>query len=96
MHSTLTHSGVKPEHTGTVIAVTRAHHQVCVRKAGCLRCDEVQSAEDPGRVVLHEAYGAAVAAAFETGHHLSWCEKLASWVAKSRLDVRCDGLCPLS
>jgi len=98
MHITLIHAHVKPEHVDAFIAATRANHQASVREAGRLRFDVLQSAEDPGRFVLYEAYSSAAAAAAhrETGSYLSWREQVACWMAEPRLGIRYNGLFTLS
>jgi autoinducer 2-degrading protein len=98
MQVTLVHVHVKPEHIETFLAATRANHEASVREPGCLRFDVLQSADDPARFVLYEAYRSAADAAAhkETGHYLNWRDRVAPWMAEPRRGVRYNGLLPAS
>ncbi len=96
MHVTLVHIKVKPEHVEAFVATTRANHQASVRETGNLRFDVLQSAEDPTRFVLYEAYvdEAAARAHKETSHYTRWRDAVANWMAEPRQGVRYEGLFP--
>lgn len=96
MHVTLVHVHVKPEHIANFIAATRANHEASVREFGNQRFDVLQSAEDPARFVLYEAYTSAehAAAHKQTEHYARWCDVVASWMASPRRGVPYRGLLP--
>lgn len=98
MHVTLVQVHVKPEHIEDFIVVTRANHESSVREAGNLRFDVLQSAEDPTRFVLYEAYrsGDDAARHKETSHYMTWRDAVAPWMAEPRQGRRYAGLCPAS
>lgn len=98
MHVTLVQVHVKAEQISAFIAATRANHEASLRETGCLRFDVLQSADDPARFVLYEAYRSAADAAAhkETGHYLRWREQVAPWMAVPRQGLRYTGLFPAS
>jgi len=98
MHVTLVQVHVKPEHIDEFITMTRANHLASVRESGCVRFDVLQSADDPTRFVLYEAYRSAADAAAhkETEHYLSWRQQVADWMAEPRQGLRYNGLFPES
>lgn len=98
MHVTLVHVQVKPEHVADFIAATRANHEASVREPGNRRFDVLQSAEDPARFVLVEAYASAddAAAHKQTAHYLAWRDAVAGWMAAPRLGVSYRALFPES
>ncbi len=93
---TLVHVHVKPEHVDDFIEATRRNHEGSVQEPGNLRFDVLQSAEDPTRFVLYEAWRdeAAMAAHKETAHYLAWRETVADWMAEPRQGVPYRGLFP--
>jgi (4S)-4-hydroxy-5-phosphonooxypentane-2,3-dione isomerase len=97
MFVTLVHVHVKPEHVADFIDSIRANHEASVREPDNLRFDVLQSAEDPTRFVLVEAYrdedGAR--AHKETPHYLAWRDLAADWMAEPRVGARYNGLFPL-
>ena len=97
MFVTLVHVHVKPEHVADFIDSIRANHEASVREPDNLRFDVLQSAEDPTRFVLVEAYRdeAGAKAHKETPHYLAWRDLAADWMAEPRVGVRYDGLFPL-
>jgi autoinducer 2-degrading protein len=96
MHVTLVHVHVKPEHVEDFIQATRLNHEASIQEAGNRRFDILQSAEDPARFVLYEAYagGEDAAAHKQTQHYLAWRETVASWMAEPRQGIAYDGLFP--
>jgi len=96
MFVTLVHVQVKPQHVADFIAATRANHLQSVQEPGNRRFDVLQSADDPTRFVLYEAYAseADAAAHKQTAHYAQWRDTVADWMAAPRQGVRYDGLLP--
>jgi autoinducer 2-degrading protein len=96
MHTTLVHVHVKPEHVQDFIAATRANHEASVKEPGNRRFDVLQSADDPTRFVLYEAYRSAADAAAhkQTAHYLRWRDAVAPWMAQPRRGDGYTGLFP--
>ncbi len=96
MYVTLVHVHVKPEHVAEFIEATHRNHQHSVREPGNLRFDVLQSPEDPAHFILYEAYATEADAARhkETEHYLAWRNRVADWMASSRVGVRFHGLYP--
>ncbi len=96
MHVTLVHVHVKPEHLAEFIAATRANHEASIREPGNVRFDVLQSADDPTRFVLYEAYLDEEAAASHktTEHYLEWRARVEPWMAEPRRGDRYIGLFP--
>ncbi len=96
MYVTLVHVVVKAGHVEEFIAATRENHEGSVREPGNLRFDILQSADDPKRFVLYEAYASAehAAAHKETGHYAKWKDAVAGWMAEPRQGVKYDALFP--
>lgn len=72
------------------------NHEASVQESGNVRFDVLQSADEPSRFVLYEAYASAADAAAhkETAHYLAWREKVADWMAEPRQGVPYNGLFP--
>ncbi|MBU3736394.1 MAG: antibiotic biosynthesis monooxygenase [Methylobacterium sp.] len=98
MHVMLVHVQVKPEHVAAFIRATRANHEQSIKEPGNLRFDVLQSAEDPARFVLYEAYVTEADAARHkaTAHYLAWRDAVAPWMAAPRQGVRYHGLLPVA
>jgi autoinducer 2-degrading protein len=96
MHVTLVHVSVKPERVAAFIAATRVNHEASVREPGNRRFDVLQSAEDPTRFVLYEAYASATEAAAhkQTAHYAAWRDAVADMMAQPRQGVPLRGLFP--
>jgi autoinducer 2-degrading protein len=64
----------------------RLNHQASIQEAGNRRFDVLQSADDPTRFVLYEAYQseADAKAHKETGHYRQWRDTVADWMAEPR------------
>lgn len=97
MHVTLVHVQVKPEYVADFIEATRRNHEASIREAGNRRFDVLQSAEDPARFVLYEAYASAedAVAHKQTAHYLAWRDAVAGWMAAPRQGVSYRGLFPV-
>jgi len=96
MQVTMVHIQVKPEHVEDFIAASRMNHDASTREPGNRRFDVLQSAEDPCRFVLYEAYATTedAAAHKNTPHYLRWRDAVAPWMAASRVGVPYLGLFP--
>ncbi len=77
---------VKPEHVEDFIAATIANHEGSVAEPGNLRFDVLQSAAEPGRFLLYEAYESPQAAAAhkETAHYRIWRDTVEDCMARPR------------
>jgi autoinducer 2-degrading protein len=77
---------VKPAHIEDFIAATRANHAGSRTEPGNFRFDVLQSAEDPGRFLLYEAFASPEAqeAHRKTPHYLAWRAQVEPWMAKPR------------
>jgi len=96
MQVTLVQVHVKPEHVDDFIEATRLNHEDSIQEAGNVRFDILQSADDPTRFVLYEAYRSAADASChkETAHYLKWRETVAGWMAEPRQGIPYQGLFP--
>lgn len=96
MHVTLVHVRVKPEHVNDFIAASGANHEASIQESGNRRFDILQSADDPARFILYEAYASAADAAAhkETVHYLNWRETVANWMAEPRQGISYLSLFP--
>lgn len=96
MHVTLVQVHVKTGHVDDFIAATEVNHRASIQEPGNLRFDVLQSAEDPARFVLYEAYAdeAAAKAHKETRHYQLWRDTVADWMAEPREGLRYEALFP--
>lgn len=96
MHVTLVHVHVIAEHVNDFIIATRANHQASVQEPGNRRFDVLQSADDPTRFVLYEAYASEqdAQAHKQTPHYLQWRDTVAQWMASPRSGMPYQGLYP--
>jgi autoinducer 2-degrading protein len=96
MQVTIVHVSVKPEHIDDFIEASRQNHESSVVEPGNRRFDVLQSADDPTRFVLYEAYENAAEAAKhkETAHYMKWRETVADWMTQPRQGVAYNGLFP--
>ena len=96
MHVTLVHIAVKPEHVERFMAATRRNHEASVQEPGNRRFDVLQSATDPARFVLYEAYTSAQAAAAhkQSAHYAAWRDTVAEMMAEPRQGIPFVGLLP--
>jgi len=56
MHTTIVHIHVKKMYIEAFIEACRLNHEASVQESGNRRFDVLQSADDPCRFVLYEAY----------------------------------------
>lgn len=96
MQVTIVHVHVKPDHIDDFINATQCNHEASVQEPGNVRFDVLQSADDPARFVLYEAYVSAEQAAAhkQTDHYLTWRDKVADWMAEPRQGSQFNGLFP--
>ena len=96
MQVTIVHITVKPDYIDDFIEASRQNHELSVSEPGNRRFDVLQSADDPTRFVLYEAYENAAEAAKhkETDHYKQWRETVAEWMAQPRQGVAYNGLFP--
>ena len=96
MQVTIVHVSVKPDHVDDFIEACRLNHEASVTEPGNRRFDVLQSADDPTRFVLYEAYENIAEAARhkETAHYKQWRETVADWMAQPREGVPYKGLFP--
>jgi len=96
MQVTLVHVHVKPERVAEFIEATRKNHEASIREPGNRRFDVLQSADDPARFVLYEAYVSAedAAAHKQTPHYLQWRDTVAEWMAEPRQGIAYSGVFP--
>lgn len=96
MQVTMVHVHVKVAHLDEFIEATRLNHAASVQEAANCRFDILQSADDPTRFVLYEAYQTADAATAhkQTPHYLTWRDTVADWMAEPRQGVSYNGLFP--
>ncbi len=80
------HVQVKPGHEADFIAATLKNHKGTRTEPGNRRFDVLQSAEDPARFLLYEAFESpeAVEAHRKTPHYLAWRAAVEPWMAKPR------------
>ncbi|MFH0953639.1 MAG: antibiotic biosynthesis monooxygenase [Verrucomicrobiota bacterium] len=96
MYVTLVHVLVKKDRLQDFIEITRKNHEGSVREPGNKRFDILQSAEDPCRFVLYEAYSNQqdAAAHKSTPHYQAWKETVADWMVEPRKGVVYKSLFP--
>jgi quinol monooxygenase YgiN len=96
MYVVCVHVHVLPEHRAAFAAACRENARNTILEPGCLRFDVLQSADDPNRFVLYEAYRdeAAANAHKSTPHYAAWRDAVAPWMAESRQGVKYVGLFP--
>ena len=96
MQVTIVYVTVKSEHIDDFIEASRHNHEASVLEPGNRRFDVLQSAQDPARFVLYEAYESAADAALhkETDHYKTWRETVADWMAEPRHGEPFNGLFP--
>ncbi len=93
---TLVHVRVRAEHIQDFIEATRRNHEASIREPGCRRFDVLQSAEDPARFILYEAYASETDAAAhkQTPHYAAWRDAVGPWMAEPRRGDRYTALAP--
>ena len=96
MHVTLVYVRVKPERIEDFVRATRPNHLGSVAEPGSARFDVLQSAEDPTRFLLYEAYATEedAAAHKRTEHYLAWRDRVAAWMDEPRRGVAYRAIFP--
>jgi len=96
MYVTIVDVWVKPESVAAFIEASEKNHLASVQEPENLRFDVLQSAQDPCKFVLYEAYQseAGAAAHKETAHYLAWRETVADMMAQPRQGHVHQGLNP--
>ena len=96
MHVTLVYVHVLQDYIEDFIRASEANHNDSIQEPGNLRLDILQSADDPTRFVLYEAYRSAADANAhkQTAHYLTWRETVADWMAEPRQGIPYNGLLP--
>lgn len=96
MHVTIVQIQVRHEHVWDFIEASRLNHEDSIGEPGNRRFDVLQSAEDPTKFVLYEAYVSATAAAAHknTAHYLKWRDTVAPWMEAPRVGISYKGLFP--
>lgn len=93
---TMVQVSVKPMAIAAFVEACRLNHEQSVREPGNCRFDVLQSADDPTRFVLYEAYTSAEAAAEhkKTPHYVCWRDTVADMMAEPRRGIPYRGLYP--
>lgn len=94
MHVVFVHCHVKPGYVDAFRAACIDNASNSVLEPGVARFDVVQSAEDPARFVLIEAYRDANAPAAHkaTAHYARWRDAVADMMAEPRSAVRYESV----
>jgi quinol monooxygenase YgiN len=94
MQVVFVHCHVKPEHVDAFKAACVDNASNSVQEPGVARFDVVQSADDPTRFVLVEAYRSADAPAAHkaTAHYARWRDTVADMMAEPRNAVRYESV----
>ena len=96
MYVTIVYVSVKPENIAAFKEACQLNHENSIHEPGNLRFDILQSADEPAKFVLYEAYKTKqdAAAHKETAHYQSWRETVAGWMAEPRQGITYSGLHP--
>jgi (4S)-4-hydroxy-5-phosphonooxypentane-2,3-dione isomerase len=96
MHTTIVYVHVNPDCIDAFVQACKANHESSVKEAGNRRFDVLQSADDPTRFILYEAYATAedAAAHKQTAHYQAWRAAVAEMMAEARQGVGYKGLFP--
>jgi autoinducer 2-degrading protein len=94
MYVTLVHVNVTPERLAEFIEASRLNHEGSITEPGNIRFDFLQSADDPARFVIFEAFvdEASAKAHKDTPHYAVWRDTVADWMVEPRRGVRYAGL----
>ncbi len=94
MYVTAVHVSVKPDRVEDFIAASRENCRHSSLENGNRRFDLLQSADDPTRFLLYEAYDSAGSAAAhkETAHYRAWRDAVADMMAAPRQGIVYQGL----
>lgn len=96
MYVTIIHISVKQENIAAFQKACRLNHESSIQEPGNLRFDVLQSADEPAKFILYEAYKTQqdAAAHKETTHYQIWRETVADWMSKPRQGITYCGLYP--
>lgn len=96
MYVTIVHISVKQENITAFKDACRLNHENSIQEPGNLRFDVLQSADEPAKFVLYEAYKTQQDAAVhkKTIHYQTWRETVAGWMAEPRQGLTYCGLYP--
>lgn len=96
MYVTLVQVHVKPDKVKDFIEASVENARESIKEPGNVRFDVLQSAEDPTRFVLYEAYVTRkdAAAHKDTPHYQKWKAIVAEWMAEPRVGIPYKGLFP--
>jgi len=96
MQTTIVHVHVKPDCIESFIEACRINHEASIEEPGNCRFDVLQSADEPTRFVLYEAYTSTedATAHKQTAHYLAWRETVADMMAEPRQGIPYNGLYP--
>ncbi|MCK5707475.1 MAG: antibiotic biosynthesis monooxygenase [Candidatus Aureabacteria bacterium] len=88
---------VKEESIQSFIDATIKNHEGSIKEEGNIRFDFLQSCDDPTRFLLYEVYRSVedVNEHKKTAHYLKWREEVDSIMAKTRVGVAHNVICPL-
>ncbi|HNV72889.1 MAG TPA: antibiotic biosynthesis monooxygenase [Candidatus Ozemobacteraceae bacterium] len=97
MYVTLVKVVVRSLMVAEFIEACRVNHEHSIHEPGNCRFDILQSADDPTKFVLYEAYESEEAAMAhkKTSHYLQWRERVADMMAEPRRGDVYVGLYPL-
>jgi len=96
MYVTLVQVHVKPDKVTDFIEASIENARESIKEPGNIRFDVLQSAEDPTKFVLYEAYATRedAAAHKDTPHYQKWKAAVADWMAEPRVGIPYEGLFP--
>lgn len=96
MYVTLVQVHVKPDKVKDFIEASIENARESIKEPGNIRFDVLQSAEDPTKFVLYEAYATRedAAAHKDTPHYQKWKAAVADWMAEPRVGIPYEGLFP--
>lgn len=96
MYVTLVQVHVKPDKVKDFIEASIENARESIKEPGNIRFDVLQSAEDPTKFVLYEAYATRedAAAHKDTPHYQKWKAAVANWMAEPRVGIPYEGLFP--
>lgn len=96
MHVVLVHVRVKDNRVEEFIKATLENASESVKEPGNRRFDVLQSADDPCKFILYEAWASPedAAAHKDTPHYQKWRDTVADWMAEPRQGIQYRSLFP--
>jgi autoinducer 2-degrading protein len=96
MYVVLVHVHVKQDKLDDFVEATLENARESTKEPGNKRFDVLQSAEDPCRFILYEAWGSEedAAAHKNTPHYQKWRDVVADWMAEPRYGVQYRSVFP--